>query len=50
MTRTTEHRNLTDDGRDADFLAQCERAATFNASTVLTDRYVTTHPTIASKD
>lgn len=29
MTRTTEHRNLTNDGRDADYLRQCERAADF---------------------
>lgn len=31
MTRTTEHRNLSDDGRDLDYLRQCERAAALDA-------------------
>jgi len=44
MTRTTEHRNLTTDGRDADWLAQQERARTFNAASLLADLYSATHP------
>lgn len=49
MTRT-EHRTLTTDGRDADLLAQQARARAFNASTILTDRYIDTNPTTPNEE
>ena len=42
MTRTTEHQN-PETGTDTDWTVQRERAATFNASTILADRYIDTH-------
>ena len=42
MTRTTEHLDPTT-GTDTDWTVQRERAATFNASTILADRYIDTH-------
>lgn len=41
MTRTTEHQNPTT-GTDTDWTVQRERAATFNASTILADHYSST--------
>ena len=44
MTRTTEHQSPTD-GTDTEWTVQRERAATFQASAVLADRYIDTHKT-----
>jgi len=44
MTRTTEHTNLTNDGRDTEWIKAQERAATFNAASLLADLYSATHP------